>query len=400
MKNIAHVPLSFFERGIFIVVMLIGLTTPLFAQTGKTDSLAWYQFITVNGLVSTSTTYNFNRPSDNKNQLRIFDIDANSLNLDLLSLTIHHEPALGEAGFRADISVGPNIPRLIHSAGMANGDWDLTQAYVSYNAPIGSGLHIDAGKFIAPAGYEYLDRYDGLNDNASHSFLFGYAVPVTTTGLRITYPFTDIFSACAMVVNGWDNSVDNNKAKTLCLQLSVLPSPTSSFILCVMRGAEKPGNVTDMRSLLDLVTTFKIGERITIGFNADYGFEQNDLLASPISDTTEPSPDGSIYGDAQWVGAAGYARLTLSDKFAFILRAEVFDDEQGVRTGTSQILHEYTLTPEWKPTQHLTIRGDLRVDNSTKDVFISNPDMRGTDFTTHTWVTSQPTASINMLYSF
>ncbi len=359
---------------------------------------AWYQYISVNGLVSASTTYNFNRPSDDRNQLRIFDVDANSLNLDLLSLTLRHNPAVGEAGFRADIDLGPYIPRLIHSAGMTSGDLDLTQAYLSYNAPIGNGLTFDAGKFICPAGYEYLDRFDGLNDNASHSFLFGYAVPYTMTGLRVTYPFTDIFSACVLVVNGWDNSVDNNRAKTLCLQLSVLPSATSSFILTAIRGAEKPGNNTDMRSVLDLVASLKIGERITLGLNGDYGIEQNDLLQGEIKDSAELRI--ASYTDAIWQGLAGYARITLSDKFAFILRAEGFDDPQGTRTGTAQSLREYTLTPEWKPAPHLIIRGDLRLDNSTQPVFNKNFGLIAPFFVGGAMVTTQPTASLNALYSF
>ncbi len=383
-------PFSRFGRGLSIALLLLCITRSTHAQNAKADSLAWYQSITVNGLVSASTTVNFNHPSDNLNRLRVFDIDANSINLDLLSLTVHHEPAVGEAGFRADISVGPNIPRLIHSAGMANGDWDLTQAYASYVAEIGAGLRFDMGKFIAPLGYEYIDRFDGLNDNASHSFLFGYAVPFTTTGVRVTYPFSDVFSVCGMVANGWDNSVDNNTAKTYCLLLSLLPSSTSSFILTAIRGAEKPGNATDMRSVLDLVASFKIGERITVGVNGDYGMEQNDQRSSLFADTSHGDLVINSYGDATWDGIAGYIRYTISDKFAFILRAEVFDDPQGVRTGTPQTLHGYTLTPEWKPTAHFVLRGDLRNDRSTAYVFDHDGARWG----------SQLTASINALYSF
>jgi hypothetical protein len=35
-------------------------------------------------------------------------------------------------------------------------------------------------------GYEVGEGPDGYNDNASHSFLFGWAIPITHTGLRIT----------------------------------------------------------------------------------------------------------------------------------------------------------------------------------------------------------------------
>ena len=41
---------------------------------------------------------------------------------------------------------------------------------MSWNAPCGSGLRFDAGKFITHHGYEVIEGYDGWNDNATHSF--------------------------------------------------------------------------------------------------------------------------------------------------------------------------------------------------------------------------------------
>jgi hypothetical protein len=72
---------------------------------------------------------------------------------------------------------------------------------------------------------------------------------------------------------------------------------------------------------------------------------------------------------ASWLAIAGYARLGLSDAFAFCLRAEYFSDADGARTGTIQKLTEVTVTPEYKVSSHLILRGDLRVDWSDADVF-------------------------------
>ena len=46
----------------------------------------------------------------------------------------------------------------------------------------GGRLQVDAGKFVTPLGYEVIEGWDGYNDNASHSFLFGYAIPFTLEG--------------------------------------------------------------------------------------------------------------------------------------------------------------------------------------------------------------------------
>src|ERR1041385_3661211 len=83
------------------------------------DSTAWYKYIAVNGLVSGSGTYNVNHPATHRNQLRIFDVDANSLLIDLVSLTVRHDPAIGDAGFRLDLNAAPYMPGIMHSAGWA-----------------------------------------------------------------------------------------------------------------------------------------------------------------------------------------------------------------------------------------------------------------------------------------
>ena len=47
---------------------------------------------------------------------------------------------------------------------------------------------------LTEEGFEVVEGPDGYNDNASRSFLFGFALPITHTGLRVTYPFSDAFS--------------------------------------------------------------------------------------------------------------------------------------------------------------------------------------------------------------
>jgi len=57
---------------------------------------------------------------------------------------------------------------------------------VSWNAPVGRGLRFDFGEHVTHMGYEVTEGYDGWNDNYSRSFLFGYTIPFTHTGLKAT----------------------------------------------------------------------------------------------------------------------------------------------------------------------------------------------------------------------
>lgn len=345
----------------------------------------WYQEIAVNGLVSTSYSYNVNRPASGTNGYRVFDFDDSSIKLDVAELVVQKVATKpGEIGFRVDAVAGGSIPRLSAASGLfrdvATGkaqDFDLQQAFVSWIAPLGNGLRLDVGKYVTSHGYELIEGYDGYNDNATRSILFGYAIPFTHTGLKATYSFADAVSANFQIVNGWDDVKDNNSSKTLGVGLTVAPSPKVTFIANYMYGPEQTGNDHDARGLLDLVVTLKPTDTVTVGANLDWATESGAAAGG---------------GSAVWWGVAGYLRLNLSPTFALALRGELFDDRDGVRTGTIQKLKEVTLTPEVKIGAHVVLRGDVRVDFSDREVF----EDRDGAFTKK----SQPTFLLNALYTF
>jgi hypothetical protein len=63
------------------------------------------------------------------------------------------------------------------------------------------------------------------------------------------------------------------------------------------------------------------------------------------------------------------------------VRAETFDDRDGVRTGQAQTLSEITLTPELRLTPRFVLRADLRRDLSNHAVFESDSGARDTQTT-------------------
>jgi hypothetical protein len=208
-------------------------------------------------------------------------------------------------------------------------------------------------------GAEVIEGYDGWNENATRSLLFGYAIPFTHTGVRLSYGFGPKFAAMAMVVNGWDNATDNNRAKSAGSQLTFTPTGSIALYLNGMIGAERAGNDSDLRSLLDAVATFGLSPRLKAGVNIDFGQEQG------LAQRPPPEPPGT----ANWSGVAGYLRFTATDGVAVVLRGEGFRDRDGVRTGTPQTLGEVTLTPEFRVTPRFILRGDLRRDWSDRQVF-------------------------------
>jgi hypothetical protein len=369
----------------FAYLMAVAICSFLGMSARAQESLApaektGFDAVTFNLIVSGSYSYNFNHPDSGKNQYRIYDFDDQLPKLDVADFTIQ-KPAdkPGLWGFRVDIAAGSSEPEINAARGFfRNADtgkahhFDITQAYVSFNAPLGRGLRFDLGKFLAPMSYESATRYDAYNDNTSRSFLFGYAVPATNTGLKISYPFTDKVSGMVMVVQGWDNVEDNNSTKSVGAGLTYSPSPSFSATLTWIGGPEQLDNNSHRRNVLDLYATWKATDKLTLGINADYGHEAS-----------------AIYPDknAQWGGAALYAIYAFNDRFSLGLRVEQFDDRDGARTGVPQTLREVTLTPTFKVGKHWVFRGDLRQDGSSNPVFQKD---RG-------FVSHQSTASFNVL---
>lgn len=347
----------------FAAAMSFALACGMSTASAQGDSTRWYDNIAVNGSASSSFCYNFNEPLSNRNQFHVFDHHHNSFTLDLAELIVQL-PTVdpGDAGFRFDVVAGSSIPHVISSAGLLSGeDIDLKQSFVTWRVP-GSSLRLDLGKFITHMGYEVIEGRDGINDNASRSFLFGYAIPFTHTGLRATYAFSDAAALALMVVNGWDNAIDNNKSKTLGLQFSLVPTDGLNVFVNGVHGPEQEGDNGNNRSVGDLVATWAVTDAFTLGINGDFGMEQEIAL--------RVGADSSITAeDASWNGAALYARLKVADGFALAVRAEMFDDTDGVRTDVVQRLTEITLTPEYRPSNHIVIRADVRYDMSDVEAF-------------------------------
>jgi hypothetical protein len=332
--------------------------------------------------VSGTYSYNANRPASGTNQFRVFDFDDNTIKVDVAEVVLQKAVAgPGEAGFRIDAAAGGSIPRVSAAAGLfrdASGraeDFDLQQAFVSYIAAVGSGLRIDAGKFVTHHGYEVIEGYDGYNDNATRSFQFGYAIPFTHTGVKAGYRFNDQLAAIVMLVNGWDVVKDNNTGKSLGAQLTFNPSQTVTVVANYMVGPERSDTNDDPRNMVNVNAQWKVTDRAVLAVDLVYGSEANAVTAGRT---------------AMWNGIVGYARFGLSDSIALVLRGELFDDRDGARTGVAQKLKEITLTPELKASSHFVIRADLRIDWSNHDVFEKKEGLTG----------SQPTGLLNVIYLF
>lgn len=333
------------------------------ATPAPTSLPPWLADLQPDAFVSFGYTYNLNRPVDRQNELRVFDSDANTFDVDVAEFVLQKAVAKpGDAGFRVDLDVGGAIPEKSQSYGLSMGTGaDLKQIMLSYVAPVGSGLRLDFGKTVTWLGYEAIDGYDGYNDNYSRSLLFNYAIPFTHTGVKATYAFNSVVTAMLSVTNGWDDVKDNNGGKSIGGQLAITPVAPVAIYLNYIGGPEKPDTNGYTRHMFDVVGTWKVVDALTVGVNGDYGIERGASLAVPGA-------------DAVWKGAAGYLRYALTKSLGLALRAETFHDVGGTRlgTGTSTTADEFTVTPSYRFTDHFLVRGDWRVDRASRPLFVKD----------------------------
>jgi hypothetical protein len=295
-----------------------------------------------------------------QNDLRLYDHKANSFILDLAEIVFSKDPTAGVIGYRVKISTGETA-KLIHASGLgtqptgtANPEsFDITEAYISYTAPVGKGLRFDIGKMLTFVGAEVLEAID--NPNYSRSFLFNYAEPTTHTGVKASYVFNDNVNASFHILNGWDNATDNNSGKCFGTSINVSAGDPFSAYINYMQGPEGDNNNHDQRSLIDLVATIKPIKPLSIILNYDYG-KQDNTGASAFT----------------WSGYSGIVKYDISDTYSFAVRGESFDDTDGFRTGMKQKLTEVTVTPEFRLAGGLILRPEYRRDMSNQQAFDNN----------------------------
>lgn len=337
------------------------------------------QGLGMSGYVDTSYVYNFEHPdpgASRGNRGRVFDTDAGGFTPHVAELVLE-KPITDEmpVGFRTDLFFGDDA-ELIHSTGAGTGtdQFDLQQAYVTARVPLGNGLDFKVGKFVTLLGAEVIES--PANWNFSRSFLFGYAIPFTHTGVLASYSLGDIGSVTAGVVNGWDIVDDNNNGKSLLGNITITPVKGVSLALNGITGPERTSDNRNDRTVMDIVASWTPIEPLSFMLNYDYGHES--------STTHGAAPAAAGFDTANWQGLAFYTKYALTPKWSLAGRAEWFNDMDNTRTGLtgpggSTLIDginftEYTLTSQWQLYEHLIARLEYRHDQASDRVFFAGGD--------------------------
>ena len=367
---------------------------PLMAALDKAGAASTLdsEGINITGFVDMGWTYNFDTPNNHTNNGRVFDFEDQDKNFNQADIQIsravdaskHHF----DLGFNIEMMYGSDA-RLIHSKGLNfygpewagnsaadtpshpgtidtdfDEEFDLTQANLVMALPFGNGLTVTAGKFVTLLGYEYINPT--LNPFYSRSFLFGFAIPFTHTGITGKYQINDQWTATLGAVRGWETSSDDNNGSPSGIgQVTYAATDKLSFAVTGICGPEQASDTGHYRTVIDVVGIYKLGDNTTIGANIDYGYgsrQGNDV-----------GFDGKP-GTGDWWGAAVYVSQKIDPHFTFNVRGEYFNDDDGCR-GLDTTVYELTaglaITPmpdnAWA--SGFVFRPEIRWDHANNEIF-------------------------------
>ncbi|HXC72290.1 MAG TPA: outer membrane beta-barrel protein [Pyrinomonadaceae bacterium] len=235
-------------------------------------------------------------------------------------LTVH---AGKDAEFFGFSATAPNIAgyKFLRQLGPTN---------VSYLAPVGKGLTLQAGIFSSLIGYDSLYAKDNFNYTRPWGADF---TPYLMMGANASYPITEKLTATGFLVNGYWHLARANSAPSAGGQIAYKVTPRVTVKETTLFGPHQRNTAFDFwRFLTDTIVERKTN-KFTFATEYIFSTERVDAPGRPRALTM------SWQLPARW---------TLNDRWSVAFRPEVFWDRDGRWTLARQTVKAFTSTVEYR----------------------------------------------------
>ena len=293
--------------------------------------------VTVSGLIDGYYQINYQHPGtvgkptfaapfSGNNATRAFDYKDN-FGLSLGEINISRTAGRGfPLGITATLTAFDTPPVVYATEPGGKGGYEgIQQLYLTYTPHVlGRDVAIDFGKFVTSLGYEVIESVS--NDNYSRGLLFTYSIPFYHTGFRFAAPITKKLAFTGGIVNGWNNTADDNEAKSVFTAFTWTPDSHFTGIFNFMGGAEGTGAYgrsvpthgagSISTNLLEFIPVYNVNSRLKLAADLVYANGAGSVSGRHVS--------------GNWLGLAAYVRYQWTPRIATALRAEQFEDMPGV----------------------------------------------------------------------
>ncbi len=220
---------------------------------------------------------------------------------------------------------------------------------VSFLAPVGKGLTVQAGIFSSLIGYDSLYAKDNFNYTRPWG---ADLTPYLMMGVNASYPFTQKLTGAVFVVNGYFHLADANSVPSSGGQLAYKLTGRTTLKETALYGpAQSDTSLEFWRFLSDSIAEWKT-DQITIAFEYQAGTEK---LALPANRR------------ALWMGAQLPVHWTFTRHWNATVRPEMYWDRDGRLTGFVQTVKANTTTLEYRVAYRdlwAVVRLEHRIDDS------------------------------------
>jgi hypothetical protein len=201
---------------------------------------------------------------------------------------------------------------------------------VSYLAPVGKGLTLQAGIFSSLIGYDSLYGKDNFDYTRPWGADF---TPYLMMGANASYPLTRKLGGTVFVVNGYWHLAHANNVPSSGGQLAYAVNSRVTAKETVMFGPHQANtSLKYWRSLSDTIVERK-GDKVTLAFEYIFSTEGVNALGSPR---------------ALMMSAQLPVHWTINKRWSATVRPEVFWDRDGRWTLARQTVKAVTTTLEYR----------------------------------------------------
>lgn len=297
------------------VWILAGIALVSITAKAQTEEPKPFQ---ISGYAELYYSFDFNKPANNTKPSFIYNHNRHNefnLNLGFLKAAYNTEKVRANLALMAGTYPNANLaaePGVLKNIYEANAGVKISKK---------KNLWIDAGIFSSHIGFESAAGKDCYTLTRS---LIAESSPYYEAGAKITYNSDNgKWLLSGLILNGWQRiqRVDGNSLPSFGTQLQYKPSENLLLNYSTFIGTDKPDSARLMRYFNNLYGIFNLGEKTAITLGFDAGMEQQAKGSSDMN---------------TWFTPVAIARFTMTSKTFLALRAEYYQDEQGViiSTGT------------------------------------------------------------------
>lgn len=212
----------------------------------------------------------------------------------------------------------------------ADGLRQLGAANVSYLAPVGSGLKVQAGIFSSFIGYDSLYA----KDNFAYTRPWGADyTPYLMTGVNASYNFNKKLSGTLLVLNGYWHLAHANNVPTSGGQLAFKPTDRVTVKETILYGPHQSNTGLEFWRFLSDTVIERRGDRVTAAVEYQVSTEKVDAPGRPR---------------AFWTAAQLPVHWKIRGPWSATVRPEFAWDSDGRWTGFGQTIKAVTTTLEYR----------------------------------------------------